>query len=101
VWIPLLHIRDKDLAVLILLCPMKFFCSTAQEECVFLMRDNWFQGIEVLEDDLIFLGQNYHLPCPFSLLLPSLLNCPSRVSVVFSKTDFGHISSFFSVFAQM
>jgi hypothetical protein len=57
--------------------------------------------IEVLEDDLIFLGQNCHPPCLFSLLVLSLLQCPSRLSVVFSKNDFGHISSFFSVFAQM
>jgi hypothetical protein len=70
--------------------------------CICDNRLTGFRGmIEVLVDDLIFLGQNYHLPCPFSLLVPSLLHCPSRLSVVFSKTDFGHISSFFSVFAQM
>jgi hypothetical protein len=57
--------------------------------------------IEDLEYGLIFLGPNNHPPCPFSLLVPSLLHCPSRLSVVFSKNDFGNISSFFSVFAQM
>jgi hypothetical protein len=65
-------------------------------------RQTGFRGmIEVLEGDLIFLGQNYHPPCLFSLPVLSILQCPSRLSVVFYKNDFGHISSFFSVFAQV
>jgi hypothetical protein len=67
--------------------------------CICDKRLTGFRGIiVVLEYDLIFLGQNYHPPCPFSLLVPILQHCPSRVSVVFSKTGFAHISSFFSVF---
>jgi hypothetical protein len=70
--------------------------------CICNKRLTGFRGmIEVLEDDLIFLGQNYDPPCPFSLLVPNLLHCPNRLSVVFSRTDFGHIFSFFSIFAQM
>jgi hypothetical protein len=45
--------------------------------------------IEVLEDDLIFLGQNYYSKCPFSLLVPSLLHCPlsERTTVLYGKAE--------------
>jgi hypothetical protein len=58
--------------------------------CIFYKRPTGFRRmIEVLEDDLIFLGQNYYSKCPFSLLVPSLLHCPlsERTTVLYGKAE--------------